>query len=388
MDVATLGSEHLDAVLAARAASFGPVPDEARARHLVAARLDRGELRGVRGRGGAVLGAAASFEVDHWLGGRRVPCQHVASVAVPPEHRRSGVGAVLVRDALRRGAADGLALSLLYPATHRLYRRLGWELAGTFRRYRLPARLAPTDGPRLRLLGQDDRAAVRRCREAAGRQVHGSAVPREDDWAALWPQVSHAYGLDGEDGALEAYVLVSHERPEGEWRYRLIAQDLAARTPRGLRALLAFVGGHGSLAADMELHGPVPHPLAFLTDEADLEVASEWAWMARPLDLRTLVATRGFPVGVALEVTFRIDDPELGGLCGPWRLAVVDGRGELTDAPGADVRLDVRAVGPLVTGYASPAQLALAGLISGPADALALLATAFASPPPVLTEFF
>lgn len=385
----TLGEDDLDRAHAARLAAFGPPSDEERALAYLRGGLAAGEVRGVVD-GSELVGVTRAWAQDHWLGSRRVPCQHVASVAVPPEHRRRGVAARLVRDALQRGADDGLALSLLYPATYGLYRRLGWELAGTFRRHRVSARDAAADGPRMRRLdlsSEADRAAVHRCREVAGRLTHGTAVPRDADWQRLWPSVTHAYGLDGADG-LEAYLLLIHERPADDWRYRLMAQDAAVVTARGLRAVLAFVGGHGSLATALELHGPVPHPAAMLLDGDVLEVASEWRWMARPLDLRTLVATRGFPAGLACEVTLAVDDGELAGMRGPWRLSVLDGRGELAPAPGADVRLDVRAVGPLATGYMSPAQLALAGLVTGPDDALGLLATAFASPPPVLTEFF
>lgn len=110
--------------------------------------------------------------------------------------------------------------------------------------------------------------------------------------------------------------------------------------------------------------------------------------MARGLDLPAAVAARGFPPGVAGAATFTIDDPLLPGAHGPWRLEVADRRGTLEPAPTGAVRFDVRAIGPLVTGFRSGRDLALAGLAGGSEETLDWLGTAFAGPVPHLLDFF
>jgi predicted acetyltransferase len=128
--------------------------------------------------------------------------------------------------------------------------------------------------------------------------------------------------------------------------------------------------------------------LAFLTPEQDVRPDGGMYWMARGLDLPVAVAARGFAPGISLEVAFAVEDPLVPAARGPWRLEVAGGTGKLVPAPSADIVLDARAVGPTYTGFTSPAQLAVAGLASGPPEALALLGTAFAGPHPVFFEFF
>jgi predicted acetyltransferase len=373
-----------DAVVAIREVSFGSM-DEA-ARESMREQLAAGGVFGLES-GGAVAALTRLSVVDHWFGGRRVPCQHVGGVAVPPEHRGRGVALALMRAVIERGIADGVGLSLLYPATTALYRRCGWELAGTYARYQIDARLAPALGPALRPATDEDWAAIRACHEATGRALNGPAVGDDRRWARL-RRASFAYVLDAPGGGVEAYVVYDQSRTPGDWQFTLAVDDWGATTPDGLAALLGFIGRHGTIGKDATLAGSVPHPWHFLTPEQDLHHTGGMLWMARGLDLPSAVAARGFPPGLTFAVAFAVNDPLVPAAGGPWRLEIADGAGKLVPAASADVLLDARAVGPLYTGFTSPAQLALAGLVAGPPAALALLGAAFAGPPPVLLEFF
>lgn len=381
----------LDAVLQLRHLGFGDTVDDAlRAR--TRERLERGELVGVDDGGLAAI--ARVMTADHGFGGRAVRCQHVGSVAVAPEHRGRGVASGMLRAIAAEGAAAGHALSVLYPATTPPYRRLGWEQAGVLAVYRLDARaVVGVRGPALRPATDEDRPAIARADEAAWRHTPGLVRRTATDWDRL-AEGAAAYVLDAEDaggesgGPLQAHLLYRPTSAPGDWQYTLDVAAWGATTPEGLRALLAFVGRHGSLGKDVELAGPVPHPWAFLTPEQDVRRVRGMEWMARGLDLAAAVAARGFPAGLGLDVTVRVSDPVLPEAEGPWRLDVADGAGRLEPVGSGEVRLDARAVGPLYTGFASAEQLAAAGLCDGPAHALARLSAAFAGPVPVLFDFF
>jgi predicted acetyltransferase len=375
----------VDAVARRAELSFGPDRDDAVDRY--ARRIDAGSLWGWSADdGGPVLAHATLTVVDHWFGGRRVPCQHVAGVAVPPEHRGRGVARGLMEDALQIGVEQGTGLSLLFPATTRLYRSLGYEHAGRLVRYRVDTRGVPPVGAPLRPATQDDREAIIACAERANALHNGPAVRPAERWeqladAAFW------YVLDGADG-LEGYVLVDHQRDPGDWQYRLLVRDWAATTARGLSAVGGFVGRHGTIGTEATFTGPAPDTWSQLVPEQDVEETGGLWWMARGLDLPAAVAARGFPPGLEAEVTFAVDDPLLPAARGPWRLAVLDGKGSLAPAEDAELRLDVRAFGPLFTGFRSAAELRLAGLLDGPGDAAARLGAAFAGSPPYLMDFF
>lgn len=371
-----------------RAVSFGATGDRDALLETVTAQLEAGEYLGweVDGR---VYAQCRVSVVDHWFGGRRVPCQHVASVAVAPEHRGRGVARALMAAVVERGAAEGAGLSLLFPATTRAYRSSGYEHAGVFTRYRVEARTVPALGPNLRpVRGEADSAAIRACAERAARRLNGPEVRSEARWATL-REARFAYVLDGIDpGTVDAYVLFDHVKRPGDWRYDLKIRDWAATTPTGMEAVVGLIGSHGSLGHSATFRGTLPEPWSLLLAEQDVALEESFWWMGRGLDLQAAIAARGFPSGLAASVTFAVDDPLLPAARGPWRLDVADGEGRLRPFPGADVRLDVRAVGPLFTGFRDPETLRLAGLVRGPDDALRLLGEIFAGPTPVLLDFF
>ncbi len=337
----------------------------------------------------AALGQCVLKPNAHWFGGREVACQHIGGVGVAPEHRGTGVASALMRAAVRHGAGQQLGLSLLFPAANALYRKLGWEQAGTYIRWRLPARFAPQAGTPLRPLSDADWPAVQACQERWAAALNGPEVRDEPRWRSLREQVQFAYGLDAQsrDG-LEAYVLVAHEAIPEHWQHTLRIVDWAAETGRGLAGVVGFVGSHGTLARDATFHAPAPNPWALLLAEQDLVRDRDFDWMARPLHLPRAVGARGYPEGLRVATTFAVDDPMLPDNHGPWRLEVADGHGRLEPAARAEARVDVTALGPLLTGYRTAGDLARAGRLAGPAATLRALDAAFGGAVPTLLDFF
>lgn len=369
------------------AVSFGATADDDAVERW-RTRIDAGQVWGLADDDGHVLAHGRFSAVDHWFGGQRVPTQHVASVAVPPEHRGRGVAGALMRAAVVQAAHEGAGLSLLFPATVQLYRRLGYEHAGEFTRYRVDARKVPAIGPELRPAdGDGDWAAIRRCGETAASRLSAAAVRPDERWQEVREATYH-YLLDGRAGEVDAYVLFDHTHEPDDWQYVLSVRDWGATTAQGLAGVVGLVGRHGTVGKAATFRGPLPDHWSLLVAEQDVIRTGGLWWMARGLDLPAVIAARGFPPGLSGSVTVSVDDPLLSDARGPWRLEVTDGRGRLEPARSAAVHLDARAVGPLVTGFRSPGVLALAGLAAGPDEALDWLAGAFAGPVPVLLDFF
>lgn len=335
-----------------------------------------------------VYAQALLTQQGHWFGGRAVPCQHIGGVGVSPEHRGGGVASTLMAEAVAHGSHEGSGLSLLFPATTRLYRGLGWEHAGAYTRWRIAARDVPAAGPALRPL-DDEWDAVRACQARWAAGLNGPEVRDDRRWERIREAATYAYGLDAADGTgLEAYVLVAQERIADDWRYRMRFVDWAAETPRGLQAVVGFVGRHGTIGHEATFVASTPNPWTMFLPEQDLARINDFDWMARGLDLPAAVAARGFNEAVTASVTLQVDDPLLPAAVGPWRLEVAGGSGVLEPAHSAEVRLDATAVGPMFTGYRSPTALAAAGRAVGPVSALRALDAVFAGPPPTLLDFF
>lgn len=386
--VLRLGPDDAAAIAERSAASFGPAEDLDAHVARWARRAEAGQAAALE-LDGTVVAQCRVYAADHWFGGRRVPCQHIAGVSVPPEHRGRGAGRALMAALLDEGAEAGLGLSLLFPATVPLYRGLGWEHAGWFERYRVEARRVPASGAAAlrRAERASDWLAIQECYARAAPRMAGAMHRGPDDWDGL-AQAAYRYVLDGPDETLAAYLLLDHVRDPGDWQFDLAVRDWIASSAGALAALARFVGGHGSIGKAATFRSPVPSPWLLVLPENDLRTIGSLAWMARVLDVRAALTARGYAPGVGVTVTFALDDAQLPAQRGPWRLEVHDGKATVEPAPGADVTLHARALGPLFTGYRDPWALAAAGLLTGPTDALELLSAAFAGPPPSLTDFF
>lgn len=374
----------LDAVVANAAAAFGSDPTSEQVVGRTRARLRAGELVGLRD-GGALVAHCRVTTVDHWFGGRRVPAQHVAGVAVPPQHRGRGYASRLMTGLLHQGLAEGAGLSILYPATVRLYRKLGWEHAGWLQTYQVDARAVPPQRPVLRLADQpSDWDAIRACYDAWAATAPAAMARGHDAWDDH-ADTRYRYVLDGEDGVV-AYALVDHHTDPGDWQHTLKLRDWVARTPDGLRAVVGLAGHAGTIAKAAQFRGEVPCEWSFLLPEQDLRRRGGMWWMARPLDLGAALSARGWPAGLTADVRFAVRDPQLGDTA--WRLVVDGGEAKVEQVADAACRLAVQAVGPLYTGFTDPLALQRAGLLEGPAEDLAALAALFAGPPPALRDFF
>jgi GNAT superfamily N-acetyltransferase len=366
-------------------AAFGSIPtDQAAIERRFRDHLAAGELWGVDA-GGALVGHCRLLATDRFFGGRPVRCMDVSGVSVPEQHRRKGVATALLEGAVAWGAHERLGLGMLFPAVVPLYRRLGWEPAGTFPRYRLDTPLLTPSSEAMRTATAADWPAIERCADAYAATLNGPGRRRPRRWEGL-RAAERRYVLDGGSG-VDAYVLVYRGADPTESLRASPSVDWAATTPRGVRAVVSLLAS-GALGPTAMLHAPTNDFWTPWLDSWIVPESSGLFWMARGLKLPEAIAARGFPTGLEAAVTLAVDDPIVLEAQGPWRLEVSGGRGVLEPAGSADIVMDVRAFGPLFTGFRSPQQLALAGLLDGPEAALDALAAMFSGPPPVVLDFF
>jgi predicted acetyltransferase len=83
-----------------------------------------------------VIACAAEHHLMQWFGGRAIPCSGIFAVATLPEHREAGLASAATGQILSEARGRGDPLTALFPAVLRPYRRLGYEIAGTFNQHR------------------------------------------------------------------------------------------------------------------------------------------------------------------------------------------------------------------------------------------------------------
>jgi predicted acetyltransferase len=355
-------------------------------------RIGREGLRCAR-LAGTIAGGLAIYRLGQWFGGRSVPMAGLAAVAVAPEHRGSGVARALLIETLRELHAAEVPLSALYPATHALYRSVGYEQAGNRAVFRSPAeafRLAERRVPMQALspVAPDRLIPLYRewARRGAGLLDRAAAI-----WARLLdplpdgtPVRAHLVG----DPASPAGYVVHVQRGGRSEPIELIVRDLVALTPAAGRRLLAFLGDHSSVVRQVTWCGPLVDPLLCHLPELDQRIERVERWHLRIVHVPAALRARGYPEGVAGEVHLAVSDAVIPENAGRFVLRVHDGRGEVSAGGRGDLALDVRGLAPLYSGFLTPQTLAEIGFLSGPPESLAAAARLFAGPEPWMADFF
>jgi predicted acetyltransferase len=384
--VVEVAEEHLDSVFEVRTRSFGPGADRDEWKKTAREFLTDGRYLGVVDEArdkDFVIAAARIWPFEQWWSGRRVRNGGVAGVVVAPEYRGRGVGSLLMRAVLQRCAEKGYPLTSLYPATTVLYRRLGYEFAGSKYEYTFQAADLRTLGGRgtaVRKAGADDTdlfiELASRYHEQS--RSNGPLVwPRSE--VESWLKEENNFAYVAEDG------FVVYRWSDGD----LEVDEIVAGSEETARALWATVGSGSSIANTVTAACPPWDPIHWMAEREATRQASQTRWMLRLVDAPAALAARGFAESVVLEADLRVDDPELPANTGDWHLSIRNGSAELTAAEpsGSALQLGPRGLAALYAGIPL-ATLRRAGLAGGAEDADGVLDAAFAGQPAFTPDDF
>lgn len=334
---------------------------------------------------GQPIGGLAAIPAGQWFGGARVSAVGISSVGIAPEWRGRGAASVLLRGTLAELHEAGVALAMLYPSTLPVYRKVGFERAGSNIAYDLDlAKInlrAPLDLSPVASSGWGDLAAIR---AGWARQQNGAL----DRSPFLWQKILAPFGQEA-----FAYQIVRDTRPEGYVIYTQAGRDTPLQVldwcvlsrDAGL-TLLAFLADHRAMITTATLRGAPEEPLLYLLPERATTISRALTWLLRIADVAGALGARGYPPALNAELHFTVADELLPANNGTFVLRVAGGRGEVTRGGTGRLRLDIRALASLYTGYLAPGQLALLGAFDGPEEDLALAALVFAGARPWLGD--
>ena len=307
-----------------RTRSFGVAPASSRPGWEERARAAGDEGRSVGVYDGRLLvGRAMIWPFRQWWGGRPLPMAGIAGVVVSPEYRGRGVGTALMQGILERSRELGYPLSVLYPATVPVYRRLGWEVAGSQYRVTMDTRLLRElrGGPRtVREAGQDDAGSMLEIMRRQYTQTRANG-PKDDDEAVLREQLAEeavfAYICD------DGYVVYGWEGDD------LAVYQLQCGDADTARALWSVVGSGSSIAKHVYAYLAPDDPVHWLLPDVVAPSVHQNRWMLRCCDVQAAIEGRGYPTGTTVDVALEISDPQLPGNGFTGRLQVSDGAGRL-----------------------------------------------------------
>jgi predicted acetyltransferase len=352
-----------------------------------------GEPRLVR-RDGWVAGGLCGIGMGQWFGGKSVPVSAVTAVAVAPEHRSHGAASFLMCEHLRELHAAHVPLAALYPATQPVYRHAGYERAGARIGWQLALRTIepPEHDLSSRALTDSDRPRIREIYTQRARHCSGYFDRSEAFWALRVLSVPRgrmmAYGFE-RDAGLEAYIAYQHRELVGMPQYDLVVRDFGATTARGVAALTSFLTSHRSIAEHAVLYASGVDPLLFALGEQDTRaVIQRFDWLLRVVDVPRALTLRGYAPGLDATLHLDVSDDVLPANQGRFVLRVRDGSATVEPGGEGRLRIDVRGLASLFTGYATAFELALAGRAECDESTGRVASALFAGPAPGMPDMF
>jgi predicted acetyltransferase len=344
-------------------------------------------------RAGRICGGLMEVPMGQWFGGRSVTTMGVAGVGIVPEERGRGAAVRLMVSMLREARARGFALSTLYPATVTLYRRVGYERAGSRfaisfdpRTCEIPRSpgmtIAEVAGAPEEIVGLYERTA----REVPGYLDRGpyvwSRITRPTGRTTKTLTVSHGTELEG-------YVVLSHVMGDDVSTVNVL--DLVATTARAANAILRLLVEYRSLATLVRWHGGPSDLFTNLLPERHYQMTLTDQFMVRVVDVERALGQRGWPRLAKGSLGIEVEDASLPENSGRYTLSIEGGRGvvERTSAAKApDVKITERGLAALYSGHVSSSVLAAAGWLEASAGASVQLDAWFGGPLPTMRDFF
>jgi len=290
---------------------------------------------------------------------------------------------------------DGTPLSSLYPAVLSFYQAAGFERAGQRITYELALNEIDVHERELDLTpaSESDFPTIRELYE---RRAHITSGNLERP-AWMWERK-----LQSEEQRLFRYLVMNGDVPEGYLIYRqgdthtpITITDVCVLTQAAARRVLAFFAGHRSMIEQVTWTGGPLDPLAYLLREPMVAVARARArtslsfdWMLRLVDVPRALSMRGYPAELRAELHLDVRDDLLPSNRGRIVLAIEGGHGEVRRGGEGRIRLHVRDLAALYSGFMSPAELRVLGTLAGPDADLALAGATFAGPRPWMPDMF
>lgn len=317
--------------------------------------------------GGDLAAVAVVRAFRSWFGGDTVPTAGIASVAVRPEHRGTGLLAPLFAALLADARERGAVVSSLFPTAPGIYRGLGYEIVGELADVAVPVepltRIPAPAGITLHRAVPDDERDV---------AAHRGLYTR---WAAAQNGPLTREGL--QQGPLDGHETVTlaldADTPAGfaAWRrtegYQggaatVTVHDMIGLTAPATAALWRLFGGFASVAATVELRTSGADTARLVLPAVPWRPVRQWPYALRLLDVPGAFRARGVaPLDVTLAFSVTGD-----GLNGSYRLTTSGGAASCETAAADGPVFTGRGLALAYAGVQSCANLRFAGLLSGP----------------------
>ncbi len=338
-----------------------------------------------------VIGGLAILAMGQWWGGQRVPMTGIAAVGIAPEYRGSGAAIALMQHTLKELHTQEVPISVLYPATQRLYRKAGYEQGGSLCSWEIPTESIQVREQPLPLqpIIPINHQVFHHLYQQQAKLTHGYLDRNLAIWQGLIQPNNQetVYGyLIGDRDKPQGYIIFSQHSTQDSAILRV--RDWVILTDAAAQTFWSFVANHRSQIKQVRWKSSVIDSLTLQLPEQTAKISHNERWMLRIIDLVKALELRGYPLGIQAELHLEVKDDLLADNNGKFILSVANGRGEVTKGGKGELQLDIRGLAPLYTSLFTPYQLQLAGKLDATETALLAATQIFAGVSPWMINFF
>ncbi|WP_414623570.1 enhanced intracellular survival protein Eis [Calothrix sp. CCY 0018] len=337
-----------------------------------------------------VVGGLVVIPMGQWWGGESVPMTGIAGVGVAPEYRGSGAALSLMQQTVKELYANDVPISVLYPATQRLYRKVGYQQGGSFCSWEIPASSIQIKEQPLPIKSVPlDSEIFYDLYTKQGQNINGYLNRNQ----TIWNRIIKS----GEKEVFYSYILGSIAKPEG---YIIISQysadndnilsvvDWVTLTNAATKTFWSFLSNHRSQIDKIRWRGSAIDNLTLILPEQTAKNRHIQRWMLRIINVEKALSARSYPSAVETELHLEITDDLIAENNGKFILSIANGCGNITKGGKGELKLDIRGLAPLYTGLFSPQQLQLAGKLDATEKIISTATQIFAGTSPWMADFF
>lgn len=338
-----------------------------------------------------LVGGLAIMSIGQWWGSQRVPMAGIAAVGIAPEYRGDGAAIALLHHTLKELHTQGIPISVLYPATQRLYRKVGYEQGGSYCLWEVATQSIQLRQQPLPL------TSVVPINKEVFFDLYNQQAKQNNGYLDRHPAIWERLVTTNNQERLFAYLIGNFDQPQGyiiftqertENSTILWVRDWVILTNAALQSFWSFISNHRSQIEQVRWYSSAIDSLTLSLPEQTAKILRNKRWMLRVLDVAKALEARGYPVGIAAELHLEVKDDLLAANNGKFILSVANGRGEVTRGGKGELQLDIGALAPLYTGLFTPYHLQLAGKLDARETALSVATLIFAGVFPAMPDFF
>jgi predicted acetyltransferase len=385
--------DELEAVAYVRSVGFGGDPAD-----ILAAMTDNPRYNFSHGiiaqYRGEIIGTATIFPVQMWLSGVPLSVGAVAGVAVLPKYRQIGVAAKMMRFAIMKMFAEGDALSVLFPFSHKYYAKFHYGTIGDLHAYRVnPANLTVfSEARKIRPFASSDLNYMRVMYKGQLTWNNGWFTRSNEWWNKIiqrWPNIM-VYDNDGMIDGYFSYEMQTGSQGERELHIR----EFFAAEDDAYRGLMGYLAAQNE-ADVIEYLAPPRTPLRHVLLQPLADDAQNRGWifndlchvtpgpMGRIINLSTALTKRFYARHMSGKRVIKAIDPVIPTNEEPLLFRLVDGRAEAQPASDqkVDIEADIRTLSQIVCGYLSAKDARRLGRLQGNEDSCSWLDQAIMDSP-------